>query len=119
MANAITNQRAREYDLPPQEESESDNAFRARIAAALRDKGLLIEAHEAMCDRLYDDPGKGLMDDPTVGITGAVAQVWLGVNYHVSGDKQVACDVVAGHVAKAPKPNTEMLLLALLMQAST
>ena len=43
-----------------------------------------------MCDRLYDDPGKGLMDDPTVGITGAVAQVWLGVNYHVSGDKQVA-----------------------------
>lgn len=96
----ITAQRAREFGLNGQQSNESDGSFRNRISAELREKGYIIEAHEAHCNQLYND------DDafsPIVGIIGAVSQAMKGKDYHSRGSGQVGDDITSGVVAKGSK----------------
>lgn len=108
----FTAQRARWFDLPPQGESESDIEFRERVAGALRDRGKIIEAHEAYHNCLYDDPSGA----PMTGILGAVAQVMQGQNYGSKGNRQVGDDIAAGVCAQSTHDEDPlgMLLAAFL-----
>ena len=102
------------YKIEPQGESESDLDFRNRVSGALRDQGLIIEAHEAFQDASYKES-----DSVTSGIIGAMAQALYG-NYGKSGSTQVGDDIAVGHVIKSPKPemSPEMVLLTILLTDS-
>ena len=103
--------RAQEFDIAPQRENESESEFRHRVAEELRQQGCIVEAHEALTNRLYDD------DNPQAltGIAGAVAKAVQGRDYPGS---QVGSDIAAGTVAKHQRPNEAMLLLALLLDTA-
>lgn len=90
----VTAAHARDFKLVPQGAQECDSAFRHRVAGALRDRGHLIEAHEAQQDRRYDDPDGDV--DVLAGVTGALAQAQQGIDYHVRGEQQVGSDIAAG-----------------------
>ncbi len=108
----ITAQRAQEFNLEPQGEEESDAAFRDRISGKLREKGHIIEAHEAYANALYDDPEGSAM----TGIVGVVAQALSGRNYGSSGSRAVGDDIAAGTVANKPRdPARDGLLVAFAM----
>lgn len=117
MKNEITAQRAQEFGLPPQGEGEGDGAFRSRVAGAIREKGDFIEAHEAQCNRLYNDPGEGPFDDPMNGIIGAMAMALHGRNYNApDGEHQVGNEIAAGTVIRnenEPSPAALMMAIAL------
>ena len=51
------------------------------------------------------------------GVMGAVVQALQGVDYHVSSEQQVGCDIAAGAIVQNPQPemSTEMALLAMLL----
>lgn len=98
------------YNIPPQAEGESDYDFKRRVGGVLRDMGHIVEAREAANDQRYEAGG-----DTVTGITGAVSQALQGVNYHSSGARQVDDDFTAGVVSQAPKQDSEMALLALLL----
>lgn len=103
------------YGIEPQGESESNQAFKSRVAGVLRDSNMLIEAHEVTQDARWDDPDKG--DDVMGGVIGAMAQALHGVDYGVSGDSQIGADIAAGVIAQDDTPQrsaSEMLLLALM-----
>lgn len=72
----ITAQRAEEFGIDPQQPGEHVQAFRERVSGILRQRGHIIEAHEAMRNCLYDDPDGGAME----GIMGAMAQALQGQN---------------------------------------
>lgn len=119
MALEVTVQRAEEFGIAGKGEDEGVSAFRHRVAGALREMGHIIEAHEAQTDRLYNDPGNGLLDDPMTGIIGAVAQVTGGIDYGSSdGIQQVGDDMAVGTVVRLPEekmnPDVTMLMLALM-----
>lgn len=94
------------YDIEAQQEGESDMAFRSRVAARLRGKSKIIEAHEAYQDERYENS-----DSVMTGVTGAIAQALRGCSY--SGD-QIGNDIAAGVVAQAPEdsmtPMTALLM---------
>ena len=110
----ITTQRQAEFGLPPQGRSETDTAFRHRIAGALRQAGHLVEAHEAQQNCLYDDPANPM---PMLGIAGALAQALQGRVYSPhNGVNQVGDDIAAGgYVVCAPSKESKAQLLLLLM----
>ena len=96
------------FEISPQGQHESDDAFQHRVALALRASGRLIEAHEAESDSRYDDES----GDAMTGIIGAIAQAAQGINYR--GDA-IDNDFVAGVVARHPKDNTSAILGAMMM----
>lgn len=51
-----------EYYKIDRRENESDHMYRSRVAGELRGRGKLIEAHEAISGRRYDDHYQGLWD---------------------------------------------------------
>lgn len=106
----ITTQRAREFNLPPQQENEDEMSFRRRVSGALRDQGNIIEAHEAFNNELYDQS-----TDAMTGIIGALAQVSQDVDFGSKGDRQVDDDFAAGVVVQAPKEDPSMALLAMML----
>ena len=104
---------ARYYEIGEQQEGESDMAFKGRVAGVLRDKGKLIEAHEAQQDARCEES-----DAVNTGIMGALAQMMQGVDYHVSGEQQIGVDIAAGTVVQNPRrkmsPKEALLAMALL-----
>jgi len=111
----ITAQRAQEFGLIPQGTEESDSAFKERVSGELRNMGYMIEAHEAQCNRLYDDPGDG-RNDPMTGIFGAMSQQLHGVNYHIEGRDQIGADIAAGYIAQNPKKEMSADLALLMVE---
>jgi hypothetical protein len=111
MMDGITAQRAREFGIEAQREGESELAFRSRVAGELRQRGHIMEAHEAYQDALYDQS-----DSVMVGIFGAVAQAYHGVDYGGSGERQIGDDIASGIVAQTPRDDDLglMCLLAIL-----
>ncbi len=102
----ITKQRAQEFGIEPQRKSESNLAFRNRVANTLRSMGHIIEAHEAYNNCLYDDP------KAATGIMGAVARAVQGREY--SGN-QIDNDIAAGAVINKPEDELkEQFLLAMI-----
>lgn len=109
MANEITAQRASEFGIEGQRDGESDGVFRSRVAGILRSQGHIIEAHEAYNNALYDDPTS---PNGMLGILGAVAQDFHGIDYGATdGEQQVGHDLAAGIVADAPKEDDSFVKL--------
>lgn len=111
----ITEQRAQEFGIAPRGKDESMRAFRERVAGELRARGHIIEAHEALRDRLYDDDQSGAVMG---GIMGAMAQKMQGREYSPGdGARQVGDDVAAGAFIEDDREDLplEVLLLACLM----
>lgn len=102
---------AQDYGIEAQREGESDSAFKHRVSGALRAAGHIIEAHEALQDKFFDES-----PDVMTGITGAVAQAMQGKDYHLDGEQQVGMDIAAGVVSQAlKKDNSALLLLAMML----
>lgn len=101
------------YNIPPQMENESDNQFQHRVAGALRDAGLIIEAHEAQHNARYDEN-----DNVMAGITGAIAMALQGVNYGSTGSRLVGDELAAGTIALAPKSDfsADELMIAMMLR---
>jgi len=113
----ITAQRAQEFDIEPQRTDEHAQAFRERVSGILRAQGHIIEAHEALRNRLYDDDPDG---DIMEGITGALAMMMSGKHYNPrSGSDQVGDDIAVGSIVRDKQANPpmspEMMLIAMLM----
>ena len=87
------------YKIDPQQDNETDAAFRDRVSGALRDMGHIIEAHEAFRDERYEQS-----DDVMTGVFGALAQAIQGIDYRRTGSHQVGDDIAAGTVLKYQKP---------------
>ena len=105
----ITAQRAREFGISSQGQNESETAFRSRVAEHLRRAGYIIEAHEAMTNKLYDDPDN---DAGMTGIIGAVAKAYHGKTY---GGSEIASDIAAGTVAQAPPKEDSLAAMLMLI----
>jgi len=103
---------AKYYGIKEQQPDESDDTFRHRVAGELRDMGKLVEAHEAQRDERIEQS-----DDVMSGVMGAVAQALQGVDYGVTGEQQVGCDIAAGGIVQNPQPemSVEMALLAMML----
>lgn len=87
------------YGIAPQQDNETDAAFRDRVSGALRDMGHIIEAHEAFRDERYEQSGHVM-----TGVFGALAQALQGVDYHRTGASQVGDDIAAGTIIESRKP---------------
>ena len=85
----------------PQGEDESDGSYRERVAGVLRANDQVIEAHEVITGRRYDDPEQGDMG-PMTGIIGAMAQELHG---HILSphdpERQIGDDIAYGVVVRA------------------
>jgi hypothetical protein len=100
------------YQIELQKEGELDRDYRNRVAGALRDKGLLIEAHELHSGKRWDAEGSDVM----TGVIGALAQKLQGVDYGSSGYRQIGDDIAAGTIVQHKRETSpEMALIAILM----
>lgn len=100
------------YKIETQRDGESDRDYRNRVAGALRDKGLLIEAHEIHSGKRWDAEGSDVM----TGVIGALAQAVQDVDYGSSGYRQIGDDIAAGTVIQHKRETSpEMALIAILM----
>lgn len=107
----ITEQRAREFGVEGKRDGESVQAFRERVAEQLRRAGYIIEAHEALSNKLYDDPDNEM---GMLGILGAVAKQYHGKSYAGS---EVASDISAGVVVQAPPKEDNLAAMLLMIMA--
>ena len=99
-----TAERAAQFDIEGQRKGESNNAFRGRVSAILRQQGHIIEAHEARQNALYDDQNNPLTE---MGIKGAVAQEMQGKYYTTNPAEQVGDDIAAGGFVSTPERETD------------
>lgn len=115
-----TTQRAEWFGLDPQRPDETEIKFKERISSALREKGHIIEAHEACHNQLYDDASGGEMS-PRTGIMGAMAQQLYGRSYSQNGANQIGDDIAVGTIVNNPRPemSPEMALIAILLDDAT
>lgn len=115
----IATEYARWLNLPPQAEGESDDTFRSRIAVALRADNRLIEAHEVLQDKRWDEEGSDMV---MAGVAGALAMALQGKDYGSTGVRQLGDEIAAGVVATAPaKQRTraaEIMIMLALAEAS-
>ena len=94
-------------------DSESDYDYRSRVAGILREKGKIIEAHEAFSGRRYDDPNQG-PSGPMSGIMGAMAKALHKVEYHPGDpERQIGDDIAAGVVTRFKDDSEEKSLAAI------
>ena len=100
------------YEIAPQGDDETDSAFRSRVGGILRDRGQIIEAHEAYQDRRYDDDDGG---DVMTGIMGAMAQALHRTNYGSHGERQIDDDFAVGTVVQNPKPEVDPMMAMLMV----
>lgn len=100
------------YKIAPQDKDETDFEFRSRVSGILRDRGQIIEAHEAYADKRYEDS-----DDVMTGVIGAIAQALHGTNYGSHGARQLDDDFAVGTLMQNPKPEVDpmMALMAALL----
>ncbi len=98
---------AKHYNIKAQQEEESNMTFRNRVAAALREMGRIIEAHEAYQDERYKTS-----DSVMPGVTGTIAQALQGRSY--SGD-QIGNDIFAGTIVQTPDSVSAETALLLMM----
>lgn len=93
---------AKDLGMKPGDE-EGERGFRERVAGELRSAGRVIEAHEVIVGRRYDDPEGG--DRVVAGLYGAAAQA-LGQGPPIAGDpvRQLGDEFALGVLASAP-PN--------------
>jgi hypothetical protein len=105
---------AYDFGLPLRQEGENAKAFRARISGALREKGHMIEAHEAWTGKYFDQ------GDTSIGILGSVAMKMKGVDFGTDDGTLVGDEIAAGHLANAPKRRNDdtLLLFALFMDGN-
>jgi hypothetical protein len=100
------------FGIEPQNESETSQAFKERVAGTLRDNNRIIEAHEVIQGKRYDDPEGG---DVMSGIMGAMSMAFNNVDYGSSGNSQIGDDIAAGIVANAPKKKSASIEAMMLM----
>ena len=94
-------------------EKESDDAFKSRVSGVLRERGSIIEAHEAFSGRRYYDPDQG-PTGPMAGIFGAVAQAMQGRDYSPNDpERQVGDDIAAGVLAQRGEDPARSALAAI------
>jgi hypothetical protein len=98
------------YGIAPQGDNETDVAFRSRVSGILRDRGQIIEAHEAYADERYEDS-----DNVMTGITGAMAQALHGTNYGSYGVRQIDDDFAVGTIVQNPKPEIDPMMAMLMV----
>ena len=105
---------AQYYKIEAQQKDESDMDFRQRVSVTLREKGHIIEAHEAYQDKFCEDS-----DNVVTGIFGAIAQALSGTRY---GGDPVGNDIAAGTLVRyqmspewQAKRASDKLLASLLM----
>ena len=98
------------YGIAPQGDDETDAAFRSRVSGILRDRGQIIEAHEAYQDAFYDQS-----DDVMTGIVGAMAQAMQRTNYGSHGARQIDDDFAVGTVVQNPKPEVDPMMAMLMV----
>lgn len=93
-------------------DDEGEHRFRERVAGALRGRGQIIEAHEVLNGRRFDDPDGG--DRVMTGIAGALASA-LGMGPPPARDPihQVGDDIALGTLALAPPDPTAQALGAM------
>src|SRR3989344_8505546 len=92
--------------------NESVSDFRHRVAGALRGSGHIIEAHEALSGKLYDDPDQG-PTGPMTGIFGAVFQTMQGKSYSTDPEQKVGDDIAAGVLAQRGEDPTRSALASI------
>lgn len=96
-----------------QGEGENEDAFKSRVAGVLRQKGSIIEAHEAFSGRRYDDEEQG-STGPMAGIFGAVAQAMQGREYSPNDpERQIGDDIAAGVLAQRGEDPAKSALAAI------
>lgn len=111
----ITGLRAEEYKISGQGANESDSAFKNRVSGVLRGMGKIIEAHEAFTNCLFDQP-RDALNDPMLGIQGAIATALQEKSYNPDGMHKVGDDIAAGIESQSPpKRRGSMMEFALLM----
>lgn len=103
------------YGLEPQREEETASDFRRRISGILRDRGLLVEAHECLQNCRWDaEDGAGAV---LTGLIGAMAMALQGTTYGTHGATRVETERMAGIVVENPKPEmspeTALLMIEL------
>ena len=108
--NQLATEYAKYYGIQEQAEGESDYDFRYRVAGVLREKGNIIEAHEAFNNERYENS-----DNVMTGIMGAAAQAMQGVEYSKDGQHKIDDDFAAGTIVQKPKDDPTTALLALLL----
>lgn len=62
----------------------------------MRAKGLIIEAHEVLSGKRWDEPGG------TVGIKGAIAKALGNTKYD---EDELGTDIAAGYIVDNPEPD--------------
>jgi len=89
-------------------DDESGTQFRERISGELRERGMVIEAHEALRGRRWDapdDPGLGDPGSVLTGIAGHVAiTMQRGEPYSRDGVSQMGDELAAGFLATNRDP---------------
>ncbi|MFA5953366.1 MAG: hypothetical protein WC812_02115 [Candidatus Pacearchaeota archaeon] len=75
---------------------ESDSDYRVRVAGILREQGKIVEAHEALAGKLYDDSDQGI-DGPMTGLIGAMQKVKQKIEFSPNDPiRQLDDDICAG-----------------------
>ncbi len=98
----------------PQAAGESDSDYRRRIAGVLRGEGRIIEAHEVLSGRRYDDPEQGELG-PMAGILGAFAQIYSGREYSpLDPARQVEDDVMVGFMVGRGQDEAERSIAGIM-----
>lgn len=94
---------ARHYGIDPQGETETDSAFRHRVAGRLRDMGKVILAHEAQRNERIEDSR-----DVLTGVQGAIVQAIQGIDYNASGEMQSGLSYNGLTTGKSPQKRRAM-----------
>lgn len=109
----LATQYAEWHNIQPQQDCESDNAFKNRVSGTLRDAGNIIESHEVAQDKRYDEDGGDMVMS---GIAGAAAMAMQEKDYGSRGSSRVGDEIAAGVIAQAiPKPKMSVDEVMLMM----
>ncbi|KKQ77225.1 MAG: hypothetical protein UT00_C0017G0012 [Parcubacteria group bacterium GW2011_GWA1_38_7] len=94
-------------------EGETEDAFKSRVAGTLRERGSIIEAHEAFSGKRWDAEDQGATG-PMSGILGAVAQTMQGREYSPRDpERQIGDDIAAGVYVKQGEDPVKSALAAI------